>query len=272
MLFFWFSGHLRWINYHSRIPKGMICDHCEQLVPDKAKGRYKCVRCQAKYCSKEHQKAASKFHHRSCTRFPRDISPKNNNNLSPKEIQDEDQPEVVYGHSTNLSQNLNIAKYVVENLRKYGHCVLDNFHGEKIAKAVLNEVKSLHSKGSFNYGQLQSTTGHGTSNRRIREDEITWMNGNEDGCGNISHHMSITDTLLQLCNFFIKEHKIEMRSPVRFFSNSTFSVPIRILLLVFKISLIFYYCFGVLNFTEFSIPLDVNIVRTQSGFYSKIFL
>lgn len=208
------------MNCPTKGRKGMLCDLCEQTVPEKAKERFKCVRCKAKYCSKEHQKVASKFHHRNCKSqetTPALPSPVGKA-LTGLPITRVEESTGLLDHPTNLNQNLHIAKYVVENLNKHGHCVLDNFHGEDIARTILNEVKTLHAYGSFKDGQLQSTTGHGTSNRKIREDVITWKNGTEDGCDAIAYHMSITDALLQLCNYFIKENEIENRSPVSYHS------------------------------------------------------
>lgn len=205
------------MNCPTKVPSGMRCDLCEQNVPDKAKDRFKCVRCKAKYCSKEHQKVASKFHHRTCLvqepspSLPTPVA-KSLTNIPVAYIKENTE---LLDQTTNLNQNLHIAKYVVDNLNKYGHCILDNFHGDEIAKTILHEVKLLHANGSFKDGQLQSTTGHGTSNRKIREDVITWKNGTEEGCDAIAYHMSLTDALLQLCNYFIKENEIEHRSPVR---------------------------------------------------------
>jgi len=207
------------MNCPTKVPRGMRCDFCEQNVPDKAKDRFKCVRCKAKYCSKEHQRVASKFHHRTClvqessAPLPSPVA-KSLTNLPVAYVNTEENTELL-NQNANLSQNLHVAKYVVDNLNRHGHCILDNFHGEELAKTILNEVKALHANGSFKDGQLQSTTGQGTPNRKIREDVITWKNGTEDGCDAIAYHMSITDALLQLCSYFIKDNKIEHRSPVR---------------------------------------------------------
>lgn len=206
------------MNCPTKSPKSILCDLCEQAVPEKNKGRYKCTRCKARYCSKEHLKTASKFHHRKCSLSQED---KTSLPLPVGSVQASlpfncgEEAVGLWNHSKNMNQNLHIAKYVVESLTKNGHCILDHFHGENISKNILNEVQSLHSKGSFKDGQLQSMTGQGTANRKIREDEIIWLNGEEDGCSAIAHHMSITDALLQLCNYFIKANDIENRSPVR---------------------------------------------------------
>ncbi|XP_032219454.2 prolyl hydroxylase EGLN3 isoform X2 [Nematostella vectensis] len=225
-----YSSHLfesdgrEWMNYPSPVSSGMLCAFCEQDIPDRRGSPYKCIKCSAKYCSKEHQKADLRFHHRRC-----------GDGINGKRVESENTEYFAletlpvsahlkdnlinsYDESGEIcsqpsKQTVNIVEFVVDSLVRNGHCILDNFHGSSLATSILNEVKDMHNKGCFTDGQLLSVSGQGTSNRGIREDEITWVNGGENGCHSISQHMSAMDTLIYLCSSYgIKDHDIQHRS------------------------------------------------------------
>ena len=119
-------------------------------------------------------------------------------------------------HGYEVMNLYQTAKYVVESLRKRGFCYLDGFHGEDIAMKILGEVKDLHHREKFTDGQLVCSNGNGSvSNKKIRDDKITWVDGKEENCGTISYHMARVNALIRECNGLIEEYEIEHRTKVR---------------------------------------------------------
>lgn len=107
---------------------------------------------------------------------------------------------------------------LVRDMNEYGVCVLDNFIGEVKGLQVLQEVKSLYAAGFFKVkifkifnlkvwwfikvcyfqdGQLVASKDK-RSNRNIRGDKITWVDGNESGVSYIKFLMNQVRILVQL--------------------------------------------------------------------------
>ena len=97
---------------------------------------------------------------------------------------------------------------VLEELNEQGYSVIDKFHNEEKALAILDEVKNIHAKGEMHKGRLASTL----SSQNIRGDFVMWVNGNVKGAENIALHMRRTDALLRQLNKIISYHRIEGRT------------------------------------------------------------
>ncbi|XP_077578062.1 uncharacterized protein egln2 isoform X2 [Stigmatopora nigra] len=82
-------------------------------------------------------------------------------------------------------------RYIVPCMKYYGICVKDNFLGPSLGQQVLDEVEVLNHSGKFRGGQLVSQ--RGIPSRRIRGDQIAWVEGHEQGCRNIGTLMSYID-------------------------------------------------------------------------------
>lgn len=84
-----------------------------------------------------------------------------------------------------------IAQYIVPCMKHYGICVKDNFLGAALGECVLGEVENLNHSGRFRGGQLVSQ--RGIPSRRIRGDQIAWVEGREQGCEAIGRLMAHID-------------------------------------------------------------------------------
>ena len=124
------------------------------------------------------------------------------------------------GYNTNVSTTENamadtrsytleeLAKHVLEKLNHQGYCVINKFHNEEKALAILDEVKSIHANGEMHNGQLASTA----TSENIRGDVVKWVDGRVKGTENIALHMRRTDALLRQLNKMISNHTIEGRT------------------------------------------------------------
>jgi hypoxia-inducible factor (prolyl hydroxylase) len=91
-----------------------------------------------------------------------------------------------------------LAKYVVDCLTKYGICVIDKFLGDVTGQEILKEVMQLSESGIMKQGQLV----HGpssSSNKYIRGDMITWVDGTEPRSENIHFLISCMDAVMLQC-------------------------------------------------------------------------
>lgn len=207
------ANNLRRLLLQARMPYGsflrmscvkssnsnMLCDLCNE------KAVTRCPHCKiAQYCGPEHRKSDLKLHKKRCMGLP--------------SVEQERQ-----FRETNLNGYTQIdllqnrfyerAKYVVDTLRKQGYCYLDDFHGEVTALSILSEVKNLHQREKFTDGELVSSNGNGSMlNKKIRDDKIAWIDGKEENCQTISHHMTTVNTLIRYCNGLIDEYDIEHRT------------------------------------------------------------
>ncbi|GFN82899.1 Egl nine like protein 1 [Plakobranchus ocellatus] len=104
-----------------------------------------------------------------------------------------------------------LACYVVECLTKYGICVIDKFLGEATGQEILKEVLQLKASGVMRQGQLV----HGpssSSNKYIRGDMITWVDGLEPRSENIHYLISCMDAVVVQCASKLKAYTINERT------------------------------------------------------------
>ncbi|XP_015669344.1 egl nine homolog 2 [Protobothrops mucrosquamatus] len=87
--------------------------------------------------------------------------------------------------------------YVVPCLDRYGLCVKDAFLGEALGGQVLAQVEGLHRGGKFRDGQL--VLRRTVPARRIRGDQVAWVEGREPGCRAIGALMARLDELILQC-------------------------------------------------------------------------
>ncbi|XP_027046171.1 egl nine homolog 1-like isoform X1 [Pocillopora damicornis] len=179
--------------------RNMLCDLCNE------KAVTRCPYCKtAQYCGAEHRKSDFKLHKKKCMGLPS------------VEKEQQFRENRLNGYTPmDLLQNrfFERAEFVVDTLRKQGYCYLDDFHGEDIALKILSEVKNLHHREKFTDGELVSSNGNGSMlNKKIRDDKIAWIDGKEENCQAISHHMTTVNTLIRFCNGLIEEYDIEHRT------------------------------------------------------------
>lgn len=98
-----------------------------------------------------------------------------------------------------------LADYVCSELNTNGFCILNDFMPDTIANSILREVKELDSSGVFKDGQLSggvtsSEEGEKYSEKKIRGDRITWIEGNQANVANIKQLMTRVDNLVVHCN------------------------------------------------------------------------
>lgn len=80
---------------------------------------------------------------------------------------------------------------IVPSMKCYGICVKDNFLGPQLGERVLEEVDMLNRSGRFRGGQLVSQKS--IPSRKIRGDQIAWVEGREAGCEGIGALMAHID-------------------------------------------------------------------------------
>ncbi|XP_064078827.1 egl nine homolog 1-like isoform X4 [Macrobrachium nipponense] len=89
---------------------------------------------------------------------------------------------------------------VIQDLNRYGVCVVDNFLGSDKAQPILQEVEALHVRGLFEDGQVVSPNVQDQARGIIRGDKITWVTGNEPQCANIRRLVSAVDSIIAKAN------------------------------------------------------------------------
>lgn len=117
-----------------------------------------------------------------------------------------------------------LAKYVVDCLTKYGICVIDKFLGDVTGHEILKEVLQVSSAGVMKQGQLV----HGpssSSNKYIRGDMITWVDGTEPRSENIHFLISCMDAVMLQCASKLDMYTINERTKVsQFFFHAHLSI------------------------------------------------
>ena len=113
-----------------------------------------------------------------------------------------------------LSRFEALANYVVSCLSKHGICVIDKFLGESTGHEILNEVMQIQSAGVMKQGQLVQGTSS-SSNRYIRGDIITWLDGSETQSENIHFLISCMDAVMIKAASQLEAHRINERTKVR---------------------------------------------------------
>jgi len=117
---------------------------------------------------------------------------------------------------------------VIEDMNRYGVCVVDNILGEARGEAVLREVQSMYSGGAFQDGQLVKGK-HSSQSKSIRGDKITWVDGREPKCKSIAVLMNLLDNIVMGANSVknngkLGRYRIQERSKVTYFFPVTYSV------------------------------------------------
>lgn len=107
-----------------------------------------------------------------------------------------------------------LAKYVVDCLTKYGICVIDKFLGEVTGHEILKEVLQLSSAGVLKQGQLVHGPTSSSSNKYIRGDMITWVDGTEPRSENIHFLISCMDAVMLQCASKLENYTINERTKV----------------------------------------------------------
>ena len=149
----------------------------------------KCSRCKTVfYCNKECQRLHWKAHKPLCG-APQAISASSLKKKFP-------QPS-----KKDLSS---LAKFVSRSLKESNICVIDDLFGDNKALDILKEVKQLHSSGVFQDGMLSggrtaSEDEEKFTEKRIRGDRITWLEGNEKHVPNIVKLIEFIDSLVISC-------------------------------------------------------------------------
>lgn len=102
--------------------------------------------------------------------------------------------------------------YVVPCLARYGLCVKDAFLGEALGGQILAQVEGLHRGGKFQDGQL--VLRRAGLARRIRGDQVAWVEGREPGCRAIGVLMARLDELILQCAGKLGGYEINGRTKV----------------------------------------------------------
>lgn len=91
-----------------------------------------------------------------------------------------------------------ICDILVKDMNSHGICVIDNFLGSAKGEGCLREVCRLYETGVFQAGKLIKRIDQPSEN--IRGDFITWINGTEPNCENISIFIKILDAVIKKVN------------------------------------------------------------------------
>lgn len=152
----------------------------------------KCSRCKSVvYCSKECQKLHWKAHKPIC-----------------KPIQKLPTPDLKSKFPQPLKKDSqSLAAFVCSSLKEEYISVIDDLFEDEEAINILDDVKKLHTSGIFQEGQLSggktaSDDGQKFIEKRIRGDEITWLEGNEKYVPNIVKLIQSVDSLIISCSEF----------------------------------------------------------------------
>lgn len=111
-----------------------------------------------------------------------------------------------------------ICLQVINDMNKYGICVIDNFLGEARGDLIVNEVRTLYKYSSFQEGQLVRNDSRIRSpSLVIRGDKIIWVDGSERNCTTIRYMIQTLDTILARCsrmdnNGLFSKYKITSRT------------------------------------------------------------
>lgn len=113
-----------------------------------------------------------------------------------------------------MTLNTELVTYVIESMKKYGICLVDNFVGDKEAELILNEAKALYDSGNFTQGLLVNNKVISNEETKVRGDMIMWVDGSESGCKNIKRLLDRTDSLILTCKGQLDRYTIKGRTKV----------------------------------------------------------
>ena len=102
-----------------------------------------------------------------------------------------------------------IARHAALQLKHNGYCVMDSFLPQDVGLNILKEVKVIQDSGVLVDGPLSGgrTSSEKTrkfTEKEIRGDKITWMQGNEEGYPNIRSLIRQMDGLMQRLNYYLE--------------------------------------------------------------------
>jgi len=109
------------------------------------------------------------------------------------------------------NESKQLVDYVVKCLTDYGICVVDFFMGEEKGTEIHQEVMSLQEKGALCDGQL---IGKADPPRKIRGDQIVWVDRGDTDCSAITLLIQRLDNLVMKCNRLITLHNLNGRTKV----------------------------------------------------------
>jgi len=100
-----------------------------------------------------------------------------------------------------------IERFVCSSLKENYFSVINDLFEDEKALDILHEVKKLHNSGVFQDGQLSggktaSDDEQKFTEKRIRGDQITWLEGNENHVPNIVKLIEFVDSLVISCSKF----------------------------------------------------------------------
>ena len=108
-----------------------------------------------------------------------------------------------------------IADYVVQCLKDYGLCVLDNFMGQSRGNEIVNEACTLYSQGRMKEGQIASDHEvKSVASKKVREDKIAWVEKGDKAYINIGYLIGRLDALMLQLNGRFENCNINGRTKV----------------------------------------------------------
>ena len=118
-----------------------------------------------------------------------------------------------------------LANHIAKYLRQDSHCVVNDLLPVNAARAIHGEVEKLHERGSFIDGPLSGGKSSSEdskiySEKKIRSDKITWLQGTEDEYPNICRLMQHMDSIAQMlkgCQQIQDECHVFGRTKVSYF-------------------------------------------------------
>lgn len=204
-------------------------EHC--AVCSSAENLKRCGKClSVAYCCKEHQIQDWKKHKKNCIKKGNVGKSEENQVTKPETLTThENEENSAKSASLNLSFEFDkrpikivdfvqpaagdkhdpdvLAAHVTKQLKLENYCVVNDIFNPKLANAILNEVKNLHSTGIFIDGQLsggKTSSIASQTEKAIRGDKITWLEGNEKQFPYICLLVKTLDNMVSRMNYHLK--------------------------------------------------------------------
>lgn len=185
----------------SNIQKRCAYCHC---VPTKEVKLQWCGACRSvAYCNREHQKADWKTHKPLCCpkkkqTFKIDAMATVTRSVFPQPVQPENKTLEC------------ISKFICSRLIEKDYCVIDNLYSEKEITEIISEVYCLRRSGVFKDAKLSggitaTDSSQKYTDKKTRDDELTWIEGNEPNVQHISNHMNHLDSIVNQSRKWLEE-------------------------------------------------------------------
>ena len=117
-----------------------------------------------------------------------------------------DQDENIFSFKLHI-----LSKYIIENLRYKGYCVIDNFLGEIKAEKVLYDTENILQSGLMKDGKI---AGSAKKQSIVRGDKTTWITEEEEQFPNTKLIINAVDQLVGYMRNGFYEYTICGRTPV----------------------------------------------------------